>query len=143
MRLVLVLLPCVSESFSAVDFFQKYSALKIKGFSHLRWTLDGYSALVIGLVLFCYAMRNILRFPGLKRHVINAVLQRPAPHTLFFNLFAIANFAHVLPVRTLIIRLQASMRCIYCTSCSLCSENTPHLRQNARGGAYKKIMEPV
>jgi hypothetical protein len=41
-----VLLPCVSESFLAVDFFQKYSA---KGFSHMRWTLDGYSALVIGL----------------------------------------------------------------------------------------------
>ena len=51
MRLAHVLLPCVSESFSAVDFFQKYSALKIKGFfPHLRWTLDGCSALVIGLL---------------------------------------------------------------------------------------------
>jgi hypothetical protein len=48
MSLARVLLPCVSESFLAVDFFQKYSA---KGFfSHMRWTLDGYSALVIGLL---------------------------------------------------------------------------------------------
>jgi hypothetical protein len=28
-------------------------------------------------------------------------------------------------------------------SCSLCSQNTPHLRQNARGGVYKKRMETV
>ncbi len=35
-------------SFSAVDFFQKYSAKKVF-FSHVRWTLDGYSALVTGL----------------------------------------------------------------------------------------------
>ena len=45
MLLAHVLLPCVSESFSAVHFFQKkysLSALKIKGFfPHLRWTLNG------------------------------------------------------------------------------------------------------
>ena len=42
-----------------------------------------------------------------------------------------------------VLSLQASMRCIYCTSCSLCSQNTTHLRQNARRGVYKKRKERV
>ncbi len=45
-NLARVLLPCMSENFSAVDFFQKYS---VKVLSHLWWTLDGYSVLVIGV----------------------------------------------------------------------------------------------
>jgi hypothetical protein len=150
-----------------------------KVFSHMRWTLDGYSALVIGLlylrwtrlfrvqrtctqqkknchahalwichtlhalVLFCYAMRNFIRFSGLRVMSSTLFFNVPPPAHMFFYLRPDANFALVLPVCSQILRLQASTRCIYCTSCSLWSQNTPHLRQNARGGVYKKRMEPV
>jgi hypothetical protein len=178
MRLAHVLLPCVSECFSAVDSFRNALHWKSKDFFfapavdpltstvHL-WLASSicgglvcfeYSALTtlrqqnkIAMctliefainfcmrLFFCYAMRNFLRFSGLSVMSSTLFFNVPPPTYMFFNLFAVANSAFVLPLRTLIIRLQASMRCIYCTSCPLCFQNTPHLRQNARGGVCKK-----
>ena len=101
MSLARVLLSCVSESFLAVDFFQKYSAKGFFAYTVEPWrvqytcdlplvsAVDSFVSstvhlqhsttkkchahahrichtFLLVLVLFCYVMRNFIRFSGLR-----------------------------------------------------------------------------
>jgi len=117
-----VLVPCVSENFSAVDSFLEYSATAFAvdshGYSvlvHVRWILTGTAHLCI-----CPCP------PPICSSTCVLLLTLVLSYQPYSN-FPPSGFNEVYLLH----------------SCSLCSQNTPHLRQNARGGVYKKRMETV
>jgi len=150
-----VLVPCVSENFSAVDSFLEYSATAFAvdshGYSvlvHVRWILTGTAHLCI-----CGGSQET------TVHLYHSIsLRKIALRYFFFSSFLsflpcpppICSSTCVL-LLTLVLSYQpysnfppSGFNEVYLLhSCSLCSQNTPHLRQNARGGVYKKRMETV
>ena len=149
-----VLVPCVSENFSAVDSFLEYSATAFAVDSH------GYSVLVhvrwiLTIQRTCASAVDPKR---LQCTCITRFLWEKLPCAIFFSSFLsflpcpppICSSTCVL-LLTLVLSYQSysnfppsGFNEVYLLhSCSLCSQNTPHLRQNARGGVYKKRMETV
>jgi len=78
-----------------------------------------------------------------KSHASTLFFNILPPTHMFFNLRPVTNFGPVLPavLKFYAVRLQWGVFIAHHAFYAL--KNTPHLRQNSRGGVYKKRMEPV